>query len=221
MSTLHTLHQFVRTRPRLGIVIVVGVGIACILPASWGLVTRALMGWNVAVWSYLGLMAWLMMRVDHITVRRLACQEDKSAIVVLVVLSIAAVISLAAIVLELTALKQLSPELRLMHYLFTAATVFGSWCLVGVMFTFHYAHMFYRSSAGQRPLRFPDGEKNPDYWDFLYFAFTIAVAVQTSDVTVVTRAMRKTVLAQSILSFLFNAAIFGLSINIAASLIGT
>jgi uncharacterized membrane protein len=33
--------------------------------------------------------------------------------------------------------------------------------------------------------------------------------------------MRKTVLAQSILSFLFNVTILGLSVNIAASLVGS
>ena len=80
---------------------------------------------------------------------------------------------------------------------------------------------FYRSSAARRALCFPDKEENLDYWDFLYFSFTIAVAAQTSDVTVMSHSMRKTVLAQSILSFLFNVTIIGLSINIAASLVGT
>jgi uncharacterized membrane protein len=61
---------------------------------------------------------------------------------------------------------------------------------------------------------------NPDYWDFLYFSFTIAVAAQTSDVIIMNRSTRKTVLAQSILSFLFNVAILGFSINIAAGLLG-
>jgi len=54
----------------------------------------------------------------------------------------------------------------------------------------------------------------------LYFSYTIAVAAQTSDVSVMSRSMRKIVLAQSILSFFFNLAILGLSINIAASLVG-
>ncbi|MBS0309160.1 MAG: DUF1345 domain-containing protein, partial [Proteobacteria bacterium] len=76
----------------------------------------------------------------------------------------------------------------------------------------------YRAPATARPLRFPDDEQTPDYWDFLYFSFTIAVAAQTSDVTVNTRSMRKAVLAQSVLSFLFNAAILGMSVNIAAGL---
>jgi uncharacterized membrane protein len=77
------------------------------------------------------------------------------------------------------------------------------------------------SPASRRMLAFPDQEPNPDYWDFLYFSFTISVAVQTSDVQVMTHSARKVVLAQSILSFLFNAAILGLSINIAASLVGS
>jgi uncharacterized membrane protein len=45
------------------------------------------------------------------------------------------------------------------------------------------------------------------------------VAVQTSDVCVMTRTMRKLVLGQSILSFFFNLAILGLSINIAAGML--
>ncbi|MFD2273819.1 DUF1345 domain-containing protein [Undibacterium arcticum] len=66
---------------------------------------------------------------------------------------------------------------------------------------------------------FPEGEQQPNYWDFLYFAFTIAVAAQTADINIQSRSMRKAVLAQSVLSFLFNAAILGFSINIAAGLV--
>ena len=116
--------------------------------------------------------------------------------------------------------KSLSLSHRLAHYAFTGSTIFGSWCLVATLFTFHYARVFYRSPVEQRALRFPDNEQNPDYWDFLYFSFTIAVAAQTSDVSVMSRSMRKTVLAQSVLCFLFNVAIIGLSINIAAGLVG-
>ena len=41
-----------------------------------------------------------------------------------------------------------------------------------------------------------------------------------ADVNVMTRSMRKVVTAQTVLSFLFNAAILSFSINIAAGLIG-
>lgn len=216
----HAFRRLIRQRPRLIGAFVAGSGIALLLPDAWPLLARILAAWDVAVWSYLILIGWLMLRASHARVRRIAEQEDNTAPVILALLSIASIFSLAAIVVELATLKDLPIALRLGRYAFTAITVFGSWLLVGAIFTFHYAHMYYRAAPDAPPLHFPDHEANPDYWDFLYFSFTIAVAAQTSDVSVHTRAMRKVVLAQSVLSFLFNVAIMGLSINIAASMVG-
>lgn len=99
-------------------------------------------------------------------------------------------------------------------------TVIGSWLLTGVIFSVHYARLYYTWNGKEPALRFAEGEVNPDYWDFLYFSFTIGVAVQTADVGVATRGLRKTVLAQSLIGFVFNTAILGFSINIAAGLFG-
>ena len=215
------MHNLVRTRPRLIGAIVIGIVIWLALPWKWLPVTRALVGWNFTVWSYLILMGWLMTRASHDRVRAIAEQEDKSAVAILAIMSIAAIASIAAIVLELSTIKGLPFNERLAHYAFTGITVFGSWCLVATLFTFHYARIYFRSPPDNRALRFPDKDGSLDYWDFLYFSFTIAVAAQTSDVSVTSRSMRKTVLAQSILSFLFNVAILGLSINIAAGFVGS
>lgn len=211
---------FIHHRARLSIAIFCGLGFGMALPSNLDLLTRFLSGWNAAVWSYLLLIGWLMVHADHARVRAIAEQEDEKAAAVLAILSIAAVISLAAIVLELAMPEGLPLGHRFGPYAFTVATVSGSWLLVGTLFTIHYAHMYYRKPGSERPLNFPGKEQQPDYWDFLYFSFTIAVAAQTSDVVVLTRAMRKVVLAQSVLSFLFNVAILGLSINIAAGLLG-
>lgn len=97
--------------------------------------------------------------------------------------------------------------------------MFGSWCLISVLYTFHYAHLFYTSPTNRPAFIFPGNEQNPNYWDFLYFSFTIAVAAQTSDIVIMTQLARKTVLPQSILSFLFNVTIIGFSINIVAGLL--
>lgn len=218
---MHKIHTIFRARPRLTSAIIAGIVVGLALPLQGDPVTRALIGWNITVWIYLFLMGWLMMRATHLRVRNLAEQEDKNAVVILSIMSIAAMVSIAAIILELTSIRNLSFSHRLAHYAFTGVTVLGSWCLVATLFTFHYARIYYRSPKERRALRFPDSEENLDYWDFLYFSFTIAVAAQTSDVTVISHSMRKTVLAQSILSFLFNVAILGLSINIAAGLVGS
>ena len=217
---MNPIRQTVRARPRLFISILAGALSAFALPLQWDTVTKALIAWNVTVWIHLALVGWLMVRSNHVRVQSIAEQEDRGAVIILAIMSTAAVVSLAAIFLELSTTRNLPAANRLAHYAFTGATVFGSSCLVATLFTVHYARTYYRSPVERRALQFPDDEARPDYWDFLYFSYTIAVAAQTSDVSVMSRPMRKIVLAQSILSFFFNLAILGLSINIAASLVG-
>jgi uncharacterized membrane protein len=214
------MRQIVHSHPRLVVAVLVGLVAGAVAPASWQVVTRVLAGWNVMAWLYLGQMAWLMATASRARVREIAEREDNNAAVVLAILSIAAALSLVAIVVELSSSKGLPDTQKLGHYLFTAMTVVGSWLLLGTTYTLHYARLFYLSPVKQRALRFPEDELHPGYADFLYFAFTIAVAAQTSDVLVMSPSVRKAVLAQSVLSFVFNAAIIGLSINIAASLVG-
>ncbi|MES2041884.1 MAG: DUF1345 domain-containing protein [Pseudomonadota bacterium] len=220
IQTGFIIKQIIQRRPRLLLTLGLGSLAAILLPGSVSLVTRALCGWNVAVWTYLLLMAWLMMCADKHAVRKMAQQEDESAVAVLALMSLAAAISLLAIIHELSGMAGVGSEARAIKYLFATSTVLGSWLLLGVIFCFHYALLFYSAPQDKPALRFPEGEDMPDFWDFLYFSFTIAVAAQTSDVTVMNRQTRKTVLAQSVLSFFFNVAVVGFSINIAASLVG-
>jgi uncharacterized membrane protein len=213
------LHRFIRSRPHLMLAIALGAIVALAWPASSPWLRRALIGWNAGVWSYLLGMAWLMMRADHRKVREIAGKQDESAGLVLFTLVVGAVLSLYAIVSELTRMDHVPPDQVALRYAFTAFTVIGSWLLVGVLFCFHYAHLYYRAPQDRPPLRFPEEGLEPNYWDFLYFSFTIAVAVQTSDVSVSSRTMRKLVLGHSVLAFFFNLLILGLSINIAAGLL--
>jgi uncharacterized membrane protein len=213
------LRHFISSRPHLSLAIGLGIIVGLLLPQSDHPLTRALLGWNAAVWVYLFSMMWLIARSDHAKVRAIADKQDENAGLVLFTLTIGAVLSFSAIISELGEIPHLKPDERALRYLFTAVTVMGSWLLVGVLFCFHYAHIYYRSREKQRPLKFPDEDTHPDYWDFLYFSFTIAVAVQTSDVAVMSPRMRKLVLGHSVLAFFFNLAILGLSINIAAGML--
>jgi len=69
------------------------------------------------------------------------------------------------------------------------------------------------------PMIFPEKPDEPGYWDFLYFSFTVAIASQTADVVTGTTGMRQISLLQSVISFVFNLAILGLSVNVAAGLL--
>jgi uncharacterized membrane protein len=210
---------FIRSRPHLSAALLLGGVLGFFLPPSWPWLTRLLVCWDAGVWAYLLTMAWMMLRADFQDVKRMAARQDERSPIILVTLSAAAIASLVAIISQLSELKDMPADDRALHYGFVIITLLGSWFLVGTIYCVHYAHLYYNDEAEQPPLTFPDPKLQPDYWDFLYFSLTISVAVQTSDVTVRSREMRKVVLGQSVLCFFFNLAILGLSINIAASLI--
>ena len=215
------LLRFIRSRPYLLGALALGVIVGLLVPERYTDLRRALIGWNSGVWIYLLAMAWTMFRADHSRVRAIAEKQDESGGAVLGAVIVGAILSVYAIVTELANMKEASEHVKALHYGFTALTVIGSWLLVGVMYCFHYAHIYYTASKHALPLEFPDQHTQPNYWDFLYFSFTLSVAVQTSDVTVQTRAMRKLVLGHCVLAFFFNLVILGLSVNIAASLVNT
>lgn len=207
------------THPRLSAAMACGIAGGILVPAD-SIITKILIGWNAGVWTYLILMSWLVVNSKAADVKRIADTEDENAGLVLFVVCIAAIASLATITFELAGSKELETTRKLLHYGFTALTVFSSWLLIGVIFSVHYARLYYTWEGKEPALRFAEGLTTPNYWDFLYFSFTIGVAVQTSDVGVATRDLRKIVLAQSLIGFLFNTAILGFSINIAAGLFG-
>ena len=218
--------QILKNRPRLFLSFLTGSLVGAMMPAQTEWLARFLVSWNISVWLYLILMIWLMKNAAASKIAQLSEQEDRADLAIVAIMSVAATASLIAIVLELATVKELSQNQKLLHYLVTVATVTGSWFFIGMIFTFHYAKMYYRSPKEHRALQFPEAlshtaHEQPDFWDFLYFSFTIAVAAQTSDVALATGAIRKTALAQSVLSFWFNMAVLGLSINIAAGLIGS
>ena len=219
---MHPVVVHVRARPRLVIALLLGLLVALLVPGVSSVVTRSLLGWNVAVWFYLVLVGMMMLKADHHLLRREAVAQAESAGTVLAMLSAAAVASLVGVVIELAAAKLPGARHTLPHVALALVTVLGAWLLLPTMFALTYASRFYHQ-ADQRPgqgLNFPgadDGFK-PDYSDFLYFAFTIAVASQTADVSITTRPMRRLVLLQALLSFGFNTAILAFTVNLAASM---
>ena len=210
--------NFIIARPRMFASLALGLIASVALPASSSLVTKALVGWNVGVWTFLVLITTFMLRADHGKLKRVAAAHAEGAAAVLTVVVLAALTSLVAIVVELVAAKVPGSRHALPHVMLALCTVVCSWVLLPTLFTLNYASLYFAQPGGG--LRFPEYQTDflPDYGDFAYFAFTIAVASQTSDVCITTRPMRHLAMAQSVLSFVFNTTILALTINIAASL---
>jgi uncharacterized membrane protein len=221
MAASARIVRFFRNRPR--IFAAVGLGLLAYVIVPWHLrpIQRALLAWDFGMWTYLAMIWTLMARASPEDVQRVAEREDEGATAVLAIITGAAIASLVAIVVELSAAKGLGAAQAGINYALTGGTMVGAWLLIPTVFTLQYARYYHQAGENEASLKFPEGDQALDYWDFLYFSFTIAVASQTSDVSLCSRRARRTALAQSILSFFFNAAVLGLSVNIAAGLLGS
>lgn len=134
-----------------------------------------------------------------------------------------ACISIFVIGVILTDSKDTPQPFRNIQICLAMVAIICSWLLTHIMFALHYAHVYYKSCDPLDPtkhmggLQFPN-ENLPDYLDFMYFAFTISMASQTSDVVVNSRLLRRLVLLHSIVSFFFYSVILATTVNTIANL---
>jgi len=212
--------KLVRFYPRLWIGLGVGTAVFFLLPSSSSSLTRVLIGWDSGVTLFLTLIYLWMRRLTAQQICLRYNEENASQPVILVVVTMAALLSLVAIVEPLASLRHVSGSERIGHFTLAAVTLVDSWLLVPTMFTTHYASMFYSVEKKDRPLIFPDTEM-PVFWDFAYFSFTIASACQTADVLTTRSSIRKIVIVHELISVIFNAWILGFAINVTAGLIGS
>lgn len=210
----------VRARPRLVLAAALCLLLPPLLPPSFAGPTRALVAWNLGAGAYVALAWTTMLRGSVERMRRRARLEDDGAVAVLVLTLVAAVASIAAIVLELVRSRSLPPASQAPHLALAAVTILVSWFFVHTAFAIHYAHEYYVERGGplRQGLEFP-GPEPPDYVDFLYFSFVIGTTSQTADVSIASRTMRRLALVHGVVAFLFNTTLLALSVNIAASLI--
>ncbi len=212
--------RIVRARPRLFSSGAVGVAVIAALAAltDWRVVTRVLAGWDIGVALYLALVVEMMIRADVHGIRRRAVLEDEGQATILVLTVAAGLASLAAIFAELGASAGSGAGRQPLQLVLAALTILLSWAFIHTIFALHYAHEFYDESAGGG-MAFPGGDAEPDYWDFVYFSFVIGMTSQVSDVGVTSKGIRRTVAAHGVVSFVFNAALLALTVNLAASAI--
>ncbi|AMJ62394.1 DUF1345 domain-containing protein [Bosea sp. PAMC 26642] len=215
---MRLLPRSLLVRPRLLIALGAIVVLALLLPHDWRWTTRLLIAWDAGAVLYLGLLASTMLweTVDQIRAR--AERQDEGAAAILVIACLVASASIAAIGVQFTELGSVPAAERGLHLALGGFTILCSWTLLHAFFTLHYAGAYYDKDAKEPCLDFP-GKRDPDYVDFLYFAYTIGCTSQTSDVAVTGRAARGLVLIHSVLAFIFNTSILALGINVGASLV--
>lgn len=201
---------------------VVRLLLATIAGAAAGLVLvdepvalRLVASWNVFALVLLTLAWAVIWRADAAETRRRAAGEDPGRRTVGLVSILASTVSLFAAVVVLRQAHRLAPGRAAWWLFLCLVAVASSWLLTHTSWGLRYAHLYYREDGeGVGGLGFP-GDRAPDHFDFAYFAFTVGMCFQTSDVTVSSPQIRRSVLFHSVQSFAFTTAIIALALNLA------
>lgn len=181
-------------------------------------ITRALVGWDAGVITFLCLSLAYMRDADLERMKRRACEHDEGGNLIFLLTIGAAVASVVALVAELSQAKAMQSVA--LHIGLAAGTVVISWLFVQIVFALHYAHVYYMAEASGEPRGGLDfglsGE--PDYWDFVHFSIVLGATSQTADITFSSKRMRRIGTLHTLVAFAFNTAILATMINLAAAL---
>ena len=196
--------------------VVVGV-LAEVIASALGARLPLLIGWDMAGATLLFLSWLLVFECDMSETHSRAGAEDPGRTVVYSIVLLASVVSLVAAVQLSRHIAGLPPAEAATSELLCLLTVSLAWGLTHTSFTLRYAHLYYREDdSGVGGVEFP-GQIKPSYFDFAYFAFTIGMCFQTSDVTITSHQIRRAALLHAIISFGYNTAILAFVLNLVFS----
>ncbi|MDE2560722.1 MAG: DUF1345 domain-containing protein [Sphingomonadales bacterium] len=140
--------------------------------------------------------------------RRHADANDANRLLVLLVTTLLTIVVMAAISAELPGARKGEAGAIAM----LVASLALIWLFANTVYALHYAHHFY-SGRGGGGLEFP-GTRQPSFTDFAYFAFTLGMTFQTSDVSITSSRLRGVVVLHSFAAFVFNIGVIAFTINV-------
>lgn len=145
--------------------------------------------------------------------RSAAQRNDANRAVLLAITGIVCTVVLVAIAVELSQKSQMHAG----SIALIIATLLIAWLFSNMIYALHYAHLYYspkpKTGGDCGGLDFP-GDGDPDYWDFIYFAFTLGMTFQTSDVGIPARGIRRVATFHCFAAFVFNIGVLAFTINV-------
>lgn len=172
-------------------------------------------GWAVAALIY-NATVWLQIApMDAAQTATHAQEEDPGLGTTDLLILLAALGSLAAVVLVMVGSKDVQGTERFLLAMLALTATAMSWLMVHTLFTLRYATIYYSGEPGGIAF---NQDAPPQYTDIAYMAFSVGMTYQVSDTNITTRAMRSAVLRHSLLAFVFGTGILATTINLVVSL---
>ena len=211
----------IRAKTRLLYSAIVGIA-AFFLLAGHHPSTRFLMAWSSASLTYLISVFVMMQYFNRGKVSHLSNDQDEGQSFIYIVSLLASAVSLTAIFIHVGGISDIPIKDRILGVLMTGGTFFISWLVLHTAYALHYARAYYvnlKDSAELTPLIFA-GTRYPSYADFFHFSVVIGMTCQTADVIIADQKIRSLVTTHSLLSFVFNATLLGLTMSLVGGLLG-
>lgn len=148
-----------------------------------------------------------LLRVDdRETMRAHAEANDANRTMLLVIVAIVSIAVLVAVETMTGAAPGWKTKLLIV------GTLLIAWLFANSIYALHYAHLFTTRDGG---VDFP-GRDPPGYADFVYFSFTLGIALQTSDVCITSPRIRRIVTGHCVAAFVYNLGVLALALNLLA-----
>ncbi len=184
----------------------------------------AVLSWDASALAMIVLSWMVILRADPAETRRRAGAEDAGRLAVWGLAISASLFSLFAAVFVLRRVRTFPQHQAAWWTGFALAAIALSWVLTHTAYTLRYAHLYYRDTGHSRRaaggLKFPGEGYQPCDMDFAYFAFTLGMCFQVSDVSVTSWRIRREVLLHALLAFVYNTTILALALNLVSGLLG-
>lgn len=211
-------HRRSRVAVRGPLSIAVGIGTAAAAMPALGIVTGLLAGWAaLAIVN----VAWLLIALwpmDAAQTRAHATTEDPGRAVARTIALAGSIVSLGAVVAVLIHSRD-DPRTAALTAGVAILAVAASWALIQVDYMLRYAHRYYsRREMGQGGGIDFNQEDDPMYSDFGYFSVGLGMTYQVSDTNVGANEIRRIVVAQTLVAYLFGAVILASVVNLVAGL---
>ena len=188
------------------IVMLAGLGIA--IP-SFGVGRGTLVAFDVAALVFLIAVSTLL-GSEAEGMRKAAAANDANRALLLALSVTVSVVVLVAVA------KEVQGKSDTLSTVLVIATLALAWLFSNTVYALHYAHFYYLPGDDGKDRGGIDIPKcdEPDYWDFLYFSFTLGMTFQTSDVQINSAYVRRVVTGQSLAAFVFNLGVIAFTINV-------
>jgi uncharacterized membrane protein len=210
----------IKAKTRLLYAVIVGI-LTFILLEGHHASTRFLMAWSSASLMYLASVFVMMRYFNKRNISHLSNHHDEGQSFIYIISLLASAVSLTAIFIHVGGIADIPLKDRILGVMMTGITFFISWVVLHTAYSLHYAHAYYanlKEGAEFPPLIFV-GTKYPSYADIFHFSVVIGMTCQTADIVIVDPKIRSLVTTHSLLSFVFNATLLGLTMSLVGGLL--